>query len=135
MPNELLTLRKSIKPVLQVTRDGLLMDFLSSFRGQVDILHMDQEMADRYNTGSNVRKGPSCENNTYKFDDLLRQFPLLSPLVATSPCFALLGLDVQFRLETCMSLFSYLLRCVFLHQSCRCWPVCCIWSLPPAWSD
>ncbi|XP_019744636.1 protein RRP5 homolog isoform X2 [Hippocampus comes] len=40
--------------VRKVTRNGLLMDFLSSFRGQVDILHMEQEMATHYNKGSNM---------------------------------------------------------------------------------
>ncbi|KAM9817961.1 protein RRP5 homolog isoform 2-T5 [Syngnathus typhle] len=37
-----------------VTKHGLLLGFLSSFSGQVDILHMEQEMADSYSEGSKV---------------------------------------------------------------------------------
>ncbi|XP_061625770.1 protein RRP5 homolog isoform X1 [Phyllopteryx taeniolatus] len=38
--------------VKKVTKHGLLMDFLSSFSGQVDFLHMEREMASSYTEGS-----------------------------------------------------------------------------------
>lgn len=40
---------------LQVTKHGLILDFLSSFSGQVDFLHMDPEQASSYTEGTEVK--------------------------------------------------------------------------------
>lgn len=37
-----------------MTKHGLVLDFLSSFSGQVDILHMDPELASDYTEGTEV---------------------------------------------------------------------------------
>ncbi|XP_070830544.1 protein RRP5 homolog isoform X2 [Chaetodon trifascialis] len=39
----------------KVTKHGLILDFLSSFSGQVDFLHMEQEQASSYTEGAEVR--------------------------------------------------------------------------------
>lgn len=41
--------------VLQVTKHGLILDFLSSFSGQVDFLHMEPEQASKYTEGTEVK--------------------------------------------------------------------------------
>ncbi|CAK6962864.1 protein RRP5 homolog [Scomber scombrus] len=41
--------------IKKVTKHGLLLDFLSSFSGQVDFLHMDPEQASSYTEGGEVR--------------------------------------------------------------------------------
>ncbi len=41
--------------VLQVTKHGLILDFLSSFSGQVDFLHMEPEQASSYTEGTEVK--------------------------------------------------------------------------------
>ncbi|XP_077426808.1 protein RRP5 homolog [Vanacampus margaritifer] len=40
--------------IRKVTKHGLFLDFLSSFSGQVDFLHLEPEMADSYTEGSKV---------------------------------------------------------------------------------
>ncbi|XP_074542247.1 protein RRP5 homolog isoform X2 [Halichoeres trimaculatus] len=40
--------------IKKVTKHGLLLDFLSSFSGQVDFLHMEPEKASRYTEGTEV---------------------------------------------------------------------------------
>lgn len=40
--------------VFQVTKHGLILDFLSSFSGQVDFLHMEPEQASSYTEGAEV---------------------------------------------------------------------------------
>ncbi|XP_017272432.1 protein RRP5 homolog [Kryptolebias marmoratus] len=47
-----LVLRATIK---KVTKHGLLLDFLSSFSGQVDFLHMEREQVSSYTEGRQVR--------------------------------------------------------------------------------
>ncbi|KAG7486709.1 RRP5-like isoform X1 [Solea senegalensis] len=41
--------------IKKVTKHGLIVDFLSSFTGQVDFLHMEPEQADKYTEGKEVR--------------------------------------------------------------------------------
>ncbi|KAF3843991.1 hypothetical protein F7725_016039 [Dissostichus mawsoni] len=41
--------------IKKVTKHGLLLDFLSSFTGQVDFLHMEPEQTDSYTEGAQVR--------------------------------------------------------------------------------
>ncbi|XP_076584082.1 protein RRP5 homolog isoform X2 [Chaetodon auriga] len=41
--------------IKKVTKHGLILDFLSSFSGQVDFLHMEQEQASSYTEGAEVR--------------------------------------------------------------------------------
>ncbi|XP_068445534.1 protein RRP5 homolog isoform X2 [Clinocottus analis] len=41
--------------IKKVTKHGLLLDFLSSFSGQVDILHMEPEQTSNYTEGTEVR--------------------------------------------------------------------------------
>lgn len=41
--------------VFQVTKHGLILDFLSSFSGQVDFLHMEPEQASSYTEGAEVK--------------------------------------------------------------------------------
>lgn len=38
-----------------MTKNGLILDFLSSFSGQVDFLHMEPEQASSYTEGTEVR--------------------------------------------------------------------------------
>lgn len=38
----------------QVTKHGLILDFLSSFSGQVDFLHMEPDQASSYTEGDEV---------------------------------------------------------------------------------
>lgn len=45
--------------VSQVTKHGLLLDFLSSFSGNVDFLHMEPDQRSSYREGGEVqRNGP-----------------------------------------------------------------------------
>lgn len=46
--------------ILQVTKHGLILDFLSSFSGQVDFLHMEPEQASSYKEGSEVKLAHGC---------------------------------------------------------------------------
>ncbi|KAJ8264298.1 hypothetical protein GJAV_G00147520 [Gymnothorax javanicus] len=41
--------------IKQVSPDGLIMEFLSSFKGTVDFLHIDPDKASSYSTGDNVK--------------------------------------------------------------------------------
>lgn len=45
----------SVVLILQVTKHGLILDFLSSFTGQVDFLHMEPEQASSYKEGDEVK--------------------------------------------------------------------------------
>ncbi len=45
--------------VLQVTKHGLILDFLSSFSGQVDFLHMEPGQDSSYTVGTEVELGLS----------------------------------------------------------------------------
>lgn len=46
--------------ILQVTKHGLILSFLSSFSGQVDFLHMEPEQASSYEPGSEVKLPQGC---------------------------------------------------------------------------
>lgn len=45
----------SVVLILQVTKHGLILDFLSSFTGQVDFLHMEPEQTSSYKEGNEVK--------------------------------------------------------------------------------
>lgn len=38
-----------------MTKHGVILDFLSSFSGQVDVLHVDPELASDYTEGTEVK--------------------------------------------------------------------------------
>lgn len=42
--------------IFQVTKHGLILNFLSSFSGHVDFLHMEPEQASSYEEGSQVKR-------------------------------------------------------------------------------
>lgn len=48
-------LNKVYMLILQVTKHGLILDFLSSFIGQVDFLHMEPDQASSYKEGTEVK--------------------------------------------------------------------------------
>lgn len=42
--------------MLQVTKHGLILDFLSSFTGQVDFLHLEPSQMESYKEGTEVKQ-------------------------------------------------------------------------------
>lgn len=62
--------------ILQVTKHGLILDFLSSFSGQVDFLHMEPGQTSSYTEGAEVKR-------TWHMDpvDLYKTIPFVSVVV------------------------------------------------------
>lgn len=58
--------------ILQVTKHGLILSFLSSFTGQVDFLHLEPEQASSYEPGSEVTLAQGCSNVFFFFFNVSR---------------------------------------------------------------
>lgn len=64
---------------LQVTKHGLILEFLSSFSGQVDFLHLEPEQASSYKEGTEVKLALGCLSDCMSF----HLFDLVTPVKTT----------------------------------------------------